>query len=1259
MRKVLILRLREERKSGVGNFCISKIYERRKIIMKGKKILALLLACAMVLGSMSVVAFADDTMSFNEFVKAVENGDGTFDGDGITVEWTPESGCGITNGSHTVETCPDKLPAATASTPHKVNSKLAQFWIFEGLDNIEIKNVNFKYNAADFKFCHDERSISQTGSIAKADAPTAQLHMYNKGNVTLEGCTFDNVVATPWNLKANNVDASTRTISVEGCTFKNIPGSYGLKDVQAGSVTIANNTFENTRSGIMLSSSAAKTVKISGNKFNCNEENGDLIQIAKDFTFNDDSDMSVIGNSSANNTGVFRIMNSAVKNITVSDNDIPSTASWTSSNSDCDALIDDDGNLTAKGWGGAEGTTVEYNGSYYKTLAEALAAVFVADDDNAVINCKKGAEVGKLSHAHVSNNIVINGNGAKVTSGGDQDLEVDTYYYSRSTGKLVDPKNVNNEKTLDKNIKITVNNLSGIAVWGQRTSGYTVDVELNDCKNLNRIYISGKTGVNNYTLNNCTFDSDNGSHPGTSVYSNNPGTININNCSFKGIALACNFNNKSEGTQNITLNGCTIIDCATEAKTESGWKAFTAPVRFVTSGTGAKTVANVENTSISYTEGNKNVGNGDILLGEGRKDEKSYSGVTLNTSGVDADVQIQFPGQADKTEKISVKADAPSTIEIPAVAEINGAKFADLESAFAAVKTGDTVTLLDDVTLSDGIYVTNTEALKGFVFDGNGHTISYNLPGKTALQFGTTKSYYNNGVEIKNLNMTGKADFAVEFCGGKIAELTNVNISGDYLFALNLYGTSGATVTDSEITNVNSGKPYPTTKFTYVACGIWANVAAANPLKLVNSNVDAITVNGYTASNVKAPKIIVDKNSKVKIYSYEDDKDSGSTTKLLCLSAKSEGDVTVQKILNDNAETISEPIVPVASVGDIYYDTMEAAEEAAAASGETVIPYTGAEKVSVLFEKSENDSSVYDICIKAEDKIINRLTSAEFAFELTSADDISYDITGAENVSVKEENGKYLFNFNGVKADATGTKIKIGQAAFTGYGKFSFAVTGDKNIVNATTVQDNIVTSYIANPSAVNEGTLDTSDRLTDVELKPETAALTVDVIFNNPVGNQIATYQDMKVTVSGGDLAAEKEFAIGSDENEVANGQASITTELTENIAYTVTVTGAGYRTARHTVTMSGDKTLTFWNNVLDTAKAVEEGKTAVTKNFLAGDIVKDSKINIYDLSAVVSYYGRTNDTATADVYAKYDLNRDGVIDSKDVSMVLVSWGE
>ncbi|MBQ7959585.1 MAG: hypothetical protein IJ285_00005, partial [Clostridia bacterium] len=64
-------------------------------------------------------------------------------------------------------------------------------------------------------------------------------------------------------------------------------------------------------------------------------------------------------------------------------------------------------------------------------------------------------------------------------------------------------------------------------------------------------------------------------------------------------------------------------------------------------------------------------------------------------------------------------------------------------------------------------------------------------------------------------------------------------------------------------------------------------------------------------------------------------------------------------------------------------------------------------------------------------------------------------------------------------------------------------------------------------------------------------------------------------------------------------------------------------------------------------------------TKNFLAGDIVKDNNINIYDLSAVVSYFSMELDTDAYSTYAKYDLNRDGFIDSKDVAYVLVSWGK
>ena len=141
-----------------------------------------------------------------------------------------------------------------------------------------------------------------------------------------------------------------------------------------------------------------------------------------------------------------------------------------------------------------------------------------------------------------------------------------------------------------------------------------------------------------------------------------------------------------------------------------------------------------------------------------------------------------------------------------------------------------------------------------------------------------------------------------------------------------------------------------------------------------------------------------------------------------------------------------------------------------------------------------------------------------------------------------------------------------------------------------------------------------------------------------------------MTVTIVGGTV--NETIALGTDGESY-----SFTRKLPYNAAYTVTVSGAGYRTARYTVTLNDNKTLNFWNNVMDEEKVVEVGKdSSKTKvTFLAGDIVKDNNINIYDLSAVVSYFA--SDATVENGFAKYDLNRDGVIDSKDVAYVLVSW--
>ncbi len=330
---------------------------------------------------------------------------------------------------------------------------------------------------------------------------------------------------------------------------------------------------------------------------------------------------------------------------------------------------------------------------------------------------------------------------------------------------------------------------------------------------------------------------------------------------------------------------------------------------------------------------------------------------------------------------------------------------------------------------------------------------------------------------------------------------------------------------------------------------------------------------------------------------------------------------------------------------------------------ENLLRQTAAETVQLAFEKVSD--SVYNIVVRGKGgRYINRLTAVDLTFAIDNSD-IAYAISPADKVTLTEENGRYLFNFDGVNAaDASGSGIVIGKVEFTGFGGFEFNATA--GVANTTKFADNIVDTFVSD-AATEKGRFDitNADAVINTTLVPATHKLTINITFPNAISDQAAAYQNMKVVISGSDLAENLEYKLGTGENALAleNGAYKLVVDgkLTENTAYTVTVSGAGYRTARYTVTMTADKTLNFWNNVKDTPAVVEEGKDASKKSvtFLAGDIVKDGKINIYDLSAVVSYFGTINDVSAESAYAKYDLNRDGKVDSKDVAYVLVSWGK
>ena len=339
----------------------------------------------------------------------------------------------------------------------------------------------------------------------------------------------------------------------------------------------------------------------------------------------------------------------------------------------------------------------EQNG-YAATLAAALTAAYKANAGDITIICRPGADVGEMTHGHVADNLTIYGNDAYI-SGGECELEVDTFKFDRNTGKQA-----TDGVTLDKDITITAYELDNLGVWGQRNTGYTVNVNLTDCDTVQgitvqRVYISGTTGMNNITLTGCDFGTT-----ATSVYSNADGDINITNCSFTGAQVPVNFNHKTDGEQTLRVLNCEFNACGDAGE----WKQFAAPVRFVNSGSG-KQSATVDTCTFTDTVG----ANGDILIGDGRMGQESND-VNLTVTNTAATVMAQKPGyyngtETDKNKLGTVTSPASGTLTTSVKTLISGGESSDAivdektlrKALFDAPTNGTqtTIKLESDITL--------------------------------------------------------------------------------------------------------------------------------------------------------------------------------------------------------------------------------------------------------------------------------------------------------------------------------------------------------------------------------------------------------------------------------------------------------------------------------------------------------------------------------------------------------------------------------
>ena len=294
-------------------------------------------------------------------------------------------------------------------------------------------------------------------------------------------------------------------------------------------------------------------------------------------------------------------------------------------------------------------------------------------------------------------------------------------------------------------------------------------------------------------------------------------------------------------------------------------------------------------------------------------------------------------------------------------------------------------------------------------------------------------------------------------------------------------------------------------------------------------------------------------------------------------------------------------------------------------------------------------------------------------------DAVDYEIVPADGFALLYDEATGLYEINvkpvdgvrpAVSEAAAGQGIVIGKLVYNGgYGKGTISA---ENVMLTVEKSDNTYTELpVGQVFSFKYDIPEPSKNLTVV----------VDLSKHYAKVDNVKAYQNMKLRVYSARLGF-IDFDLGTDS--VAYDEKNGTLETTGAVAYdtakktytltleklpafdkyTVFVSGDGYRDAKVQFDLNENTTVNFWNNANDSAIAEISKETSgivktAKKNFLAGDIIMNGVIDIYDLSAVSSYYGKSNLTAGDKDFIQYDLNRDGKVNLDDISILLAGWAE
>lgn len=651
-------------------------------------------------------------------------------------------------------------------------------------------------------------------------------------------------------------------------------------------------------------------------------------------------------------------------------------------------------------------------------------------------------------------------------------------------------------------------------------------------------------------------------------------------------------------------------------------------------------------------------------------------------------------------------------------AKIGDAYYKTLEDALAAAKSATEaveITLLTDVEASSIEKSTHATFSNAITINLNGHTYKVvetpnYLYSDITFKNGTVEieegmynaqaffQLYNDGMTLTFDNVTLKAnnytsnggfinvnasDADVVFVDS-VVELSDEK-SGGFIMVNGKRGTNEIKIigTEMNLTDVDVA-------FTNAMITI-ADNDDTNKRSLIK--ITGTKENGVTKAINNAASITVDDSDVIITgateYGIAHNGDFGplsltGTARVIVKDTISKVDIARSKYTPDNVQSeIKVADTAVLEAGYINIPAEDITGPVVSKADEINLEFRGVEKTN---------NREWEIWITGENaETINKMKSAHFVFDNKNKA-LDYTVEASKGISIVgdiDNEDKMAFYINTLDSvvyptvdDITNAKtaaeIMLGKVTFDGYGTIDFGVTNDAK-VNATTISDSIVETFIPNGTAYVLDITNDKASIKNAEIVEATRSLNVKLSFNNDVAKtNDACYNDMTVTVTG----TNGYIKTGKVGSECAEAPADVYAQVVDdNVAtlvftgenalpagyrYTVKAEGAGYRTAEYTTVVgtesTDDVTLTFWNNVKDefNKTEIESGSDRwYTKNFLAGEIVQDNKINKYDLAAVVSYFGEDDLVASRPEYNKYDLNRDGVIDSEDIAYVLVAFGE